>query len=161
MSLAFSLPLSTLLGRVQAVLTVEFDERLKAAGAADLSLSLGTNVMRHLVGDEPVRLGELAQMAGVTKQAISQQVAYLASRGYLTIDADPTDSRAKTVRMTAKGLQSQQIGRPLFGRLEKDWEKRFGPDDIRQLRRILEHILEQLDDTAVVPRRRGGRVQGP
>lgn len=158
----FPLPLSTLLGRVQSAFAAEFDERLADVGMADISLSLGTNVLRHLDGDRGVRLGALAEMAGVTKQAISQQVAHLEARGYVVVEPDPADSRAKAVRLTERGRQSQQLGRPLFGELEDDWQRRFGATDVRELRRILEAILEQMDDTAVLPRRReGGQSPAP
>lgn len=47
----------------------------------------------------------LAQRAGITKQAISQLVRELETRGYLEQVADPTDTRAKIVRLTKRGLQ--------------------------------------------------------
>jgi DNA-binding MarR family transcriptional regulator len=158
----FPLPLSSLLGRVQAAFAAEFDERLAGVGMGDLSLSLGSNVLRHLEEDRGVRLGVLAEMAGVTKQAISQQVTDLERRGYVVVEPDPADHRAKSVRLTDKGRESQRVGRPLFGKLEKDWQQRYGTDDVRELRRILEAILEQRDDTGVVPRDRtgGGRSAG-
>jgi DNA-binding MarR family transcriptional regulator len=158
----FPFPLSTLLGRVQAVFTAEYDRRLADLGMPDMSLALGTNVLRHLGDDEGVRLVKLADLSGVTKQAISQQVAYLEARGYVTVGPDPADSRAKRVRLTEKGRWCQDAGRPLFGAIEKDWHERFGRDEIRSLRHLLEGILEQLGDTAVAPRtRRAGRRQGP
>lgn len=153
MTFPFPLPLSTLLGRVQSAFAAEFDDRLEDAGMPDMSLSLGTNVMRHLEGDRGVRLGTLAEIAGVTKQAISQQVTHLQARGYVVVEPDAVDSRAKSVRLTDKGKHSQEVGRPLFGELEEDWMQRFGTSQVRELRRILESILEQMDDTAVVPRR--------
>lgn len=150
----FPFPLSTLLGRVQAIYVAEFDRRLAEAGMADLSLSLGTNVMRHLHGDQGVRLGVLAEMAGVTKQAISQQVAHLESHGYVLVETDPHDSRAKQVRLTDKGIRSQEIARPIFAALERDWQQRFGATEIDDLRAALEGILAGFDDTDVVPRTR-------
>lgn len=161
MASLFPLPLSTLLGRVQSVYAAEFDERLRGAGMRDLSLSLGTNVMRHLHDDTGVRLGVLADLAGVTKQAISQQVTHLEATGYVLVDTDPTDSRAKVVRLTDRGRWSQQTSRPLFATLESDWRTRFGAGEIGELRRILEDLLERLDDTAVAPRPRRGRRVGP
>lgn len=153
----FPFPLSTLLGRVQAIYTAEFDRRLAEAGMADLSLSLGTNVMRHLHGDQGIRLGSLVEMAGVSKQAISQQVAHLQARGYVLVETDPDDGRAKQVRLTDKGARSQQVSRPIFAALEKEWQQRFGATEIRDLRAVLERILAGFDDTDVVPRtRRGG-----
>lgn len=157
MALQFSLPLSTLLGRARSVFAVEFEERIRSAGLDGMTLSLGINVMRHLSGDNRIRLGVLAEQAGVTKQAISQQVTYLEANGYVVVEPDPDDSRAKTVRLTEKGIGSQMVARPIFSAVERDWEKRFGREDVKDLRRILERILEQLEDTEVVPRRRGAR----
>lgn len=158
----FPLPLSTLLGRVQAIYTAEFDRRLAEAGMPDLSLSLGTNVMRHLHAARGVRLGALAEMAGVTKQAISQQITHLETRGYVIVETDPDDGRAKQVRLTDKGARSQDASRPLFAALERDWQQRFGATEISDLRGSLERILTGLDDTDVVPRtRRDGHRVGP
>lgn len=158
----FPFPLSTLLGRVQAIYAAEFDRRLAEAGMPDLSLSLGTNVMRHLHGDQGTRLGSLVQMAGVTKQAISQQVSHLEAHGYVLVETDPDDSRAKQVRLTDKGAWSQQVSRPIFADLEKEWQQRFGATEISDLRAALERILAGFDDTDVVPRtRRGGHRVGP
>ena len=47
----------------------------------------------------------LAQRAGITKQAISQLVRELETRGYLEQVPDPTDTRAKIVRLTRRGTQ--------------------------------------------------------
>jgi DNA-binding MarR family transcriptional regulator len=158
----FPFPLSTLLGRVQAIYVAEFDRRLAEAGMGDMSLSLGTNVMRHLHGDKGVRLGALVEMAGVTKQAISQQVSHLESHGYVLVETDPDDSRAKQVRLTDKGARSQRVSRPIFAALERDWQQRFGATEISDLRTALERILAGFDDTDVVPRtRRGGHRVGP
>jgi len=158
---AFPFPLSTLLGRVEAIYTTEFDSRLSEAGLPDMTLSLGTNVMRHLHGDAGVRMGRLADLAGVTKQAISQQVAHLKRTGYVVVEPDPDDHRAKQVRLTDKGIWSQQVSRPIFAELEKQWRRRFGPA-VDDLRAALEQILADVGDTDVAPRtRRGGRRVGP
>jgi DNA-binding MarR family transcriptional regulator len=139
----YKAPLSTLLSRVSAAFTADFERRLADAGFPDLTFSLGTNVLRFL-GPDGVRLGSLVEMSGVTKQAISQQVAYLEPRGYLTLEPDPADSRAKLVRLTDKGRRSQQVARALFRDVERDWQQRFGRDEMRQLRGTLEGILDRL-----------------
>lgn len=157
----FPFPLSTLLGRVQAIYAAEYDHRLAEAGMPELSLSLGTNVLRHLDGPTAVRMGSLAEMAGVTKQAISQQVSHLQAQGYVSVEPDPHDLRAKQVRLTDKGAESLAVSRPIFADLEKDWQRRFGRTEVRDLRRSLEQILAKLDDTELVPRRRRGRRVGP
>ena len=45
----------------------------------------------------------LAQRAGVSKQAMSQLVRLMQRQGYLEQVPDPTDTRAKVVRMTERG----------------------------------------------------------
>ena len=85
--------MSTLLSRVNAAFTADFEWRLSAAGFPDLTFSLGTNVLRF-PRPGPVRMSLLAEMSGVTKQAISQQVAYLEVHGYVIVEQDAADSRA-------------------------------------------------------------------
>lgn len=156
MSFAFPFPLPTLLGRVQAAYAAEYDALLAEAGLDHLSLSLGTNVMRHLSTEEGVRLGSLVAASGVTKQAISQQVAHLERHGYVIVEPDPADSRAKLVRLTERGHQTLLTVRPIFAEVERDWQERFGSAEVRELRRLLETILIALDDTEVTPRNPAG-----
>jgi DNA-binding MarR family transcriptional regulator len=132
-------PLSALLGAVQGEFTREFEQRLAAAGYPDLSLPLGTNVLRF-IGSEGVRLGALAEQARVSKQAISQQVAYLAERGYVIIEPDPTDHRAKRVRLVERGAGAQQVFRTLFAAVERSWGRRYGAEQVHQLRALLEEV---------------------
>jgi DNA-binding MarR family transcriptional regulator len=49
------------------------------------------------------RLVDLAADARVTKQAMMASIDELESRGYVRRVADPSDTRAKLVRLTAKG----------------------------------------------------------
>jgi DNA-binding MarR family transcriptional regulator len=136
-------PLSTLLSRVSAAFTAEFEQRLRDAGFPDLTFSLGTNVLRFLRAG-PVRMSSLAETSGVTKQAISQQVAYLEARGYVTVEPDAADSRAKLVRLTATGQRSNEAAESLFAAVERDWRQRYGGDQICELRAILEDILDRI-----------------
>ncbi|WP_375002855.1 MarR family winged helix-turn-helix transcriptional regulator [Aeromicrobium sp. CTD01-1L150] len=152
MTFDVTLPLPTLLGRVQATFAAEYDHRLAERGLRHLSLSLGTNVMRHLSRDDGVRLSTLVEVSGVSKQAISQQVTHLQAHGYVQVEPDPADSRAKLVRLTESGHRSLLEVRPIFAEVEKDWHDRFGSEEVRALRRALEHVLLTLGDTGVAPR---------
>jgi DNA-binding MarR family transcriptional regulator len=135
-------PLSTLLSRVSAAFTADFERRLSAAGFGDLTFSLGTNVLRFL-RPGPVRMSLLAEMSGVTKQAISQQVAYLQAHGYVTVEPDAADSRAKLVRLSATGQRANETAESLFAAVERDWRHRFGGNQMRELRTLLEDILDR------------------
>jgi DNA-binding MarR family transcriptional regulator len=138
-------PLSTLLSRVGAAFTADFERRLSDAGFPDMTFSLGTNVLRFLRPGGALRMGSLTEMSGVTKQAISQQVAYLEARGYVTVEPDAADSRAKLVRLTKKGQRSNEAARSLFAAVERDWRQRFGGDEMRHLRTLLEDILDSMN----------------
>jgi DNA-binding MarR family transcriptional regulator len=87
-----------------------------------------------------MRLTELASLAGLTKQSVGEIVDDLAKLGYLERYPDPTDRRAKLIRLTDKGLEAQRIGFSLFAQLEADWADAFGADRIAALRALLEEI---------------------
>ena len=136
-------PLAALLGRVQGRYVAEFESRLAAAGYDDLSLAHGANVLRHLGADEGVRLSALVERAGVSKQAVSQQVSHLVCRGYVVSEPDPADQRAKTLRLTPRGEASQRAAREAFTVLERQWRERYGDERYAQLREVLQEILEE------------------
>lgn len=144
--MAFQLPLSALLAQALSAFTIEFEQAVAAAGFPDLSLALGSNVLRFLNEEDGMRSGTIASLAGVSKQAVSQQVVYLEQRGYVTITPDPGDSRAKLVRLTKQGRRSQEVCRPLLGAVEQRWRRRYGRDEIHGLRTALESVVAQLDD---------------
>ena len=56
-----------------------------------------------LLDEGGTRSTALAQRAGVSKQAMSQLVRLMERQGYLEQVPDPTDTRAKVVRMTERG----------------------------------------------------------
>jgi DNA-binding MarR family transcriptional regulator len=51
-----------------------------------------------------MRSTALAQRTGVTKQAISQLIRLLEERKYVEQAPDPTDTRAKVIRLTTRGV---------------------------------------------------------
>jgi DNA-binding MarR family transcriptional regulator len=128
-----TVPTHDLLACAQRALTAEFDRRLAKAGFGELSLPLGGNVLRWL-GDPGQRVSELSRLSGVSKQAISQQVRYLAGHGYVRLDPDPGDARAKVVRLTGRGHASHRAALAAFAAIERDLAQRLGEarfDDLR------------------------------
>ena len=49
------------------------------------------------------------------------------------------------VRLTSKGLTASKIWPPLFGEIERRWERRFGKDEISRLRKTLQAVAGKLD----------------
>lgn len=108
---------------------------LVAAGFRDHRL-VHHNVMAH-VTHAGVRLTELAERAGITKQAMSELVVDLEQLGYLERTADPSDGRAKLITFTEKGRSAVNAAMDAFESMEAAFDQRL----IRTLRRGLLAII--------------------
>ena len=110
-------------------------EYLVGAGFEDHRL-VHHNVMAH-VRHEGIRLTELAEQAGVTKQAMSELVDDLERLGYLERTADPADGRAKLICFTKKGRAAVKTAQRCFESMEGTLDDRL----LRGVRRGLLAIL--------------------
>ena len=84
------------------------------------------------IGEGITRPSEIAAKVGVTRQAIHQTINELVDAGFVTLDADPVDRRAKVLRFTEKGarigkdaVQGLQAVDSLRTALTSDWGKPF------------------------------------
>lgn len=107
-------------------------ERLRAAGIEGLRPTHNT-VLRHL-DEHGTRATELAQRAGLTRQALTQIVDELERLGYVSRIDDPTDRRAKLVVYTDRGRQGFAASRSIIAGLEADAERRLGRTRYAHLR---------------------------
>lgn len=105
--------------------------RLVAAGFDDHRL-VHHNVMAH-VTYEGIRLTDLADRAGITKQAMSELVIDLVRLGYLQRTADPRDGRAKLISFTDKGHAAVEAAMRAF----EEMDAALGEPTTRALRRGL------------------------
>ena len=82
---------------------VEVPLALSNLAARDKVGAAHIHITRHLslAGD---RLTDLAEKAGMTKQAMADLVAQCEAWGLVTREADPLDARARRVRFTETGL---------------------------------------------------------
>src|SRR5689334_1404033 len=86
------------------------------------------------------RLTDLAAIADMTKQAMGEFVADLAEGGYVVVEPDPDDRRAKQVRLTDAGRAAADLGRTLLGRVQAVWDDRLGPEDAATLNALLARV---------------------
>ncbi len=103
-------------------------------------------VMAHVTHDG-IRTTELAQRAGVTKQAMSELVRDLVALGYLRTKPDPHDGRAKLITFSERGQRAVDVAMSSFDTMEEVLAKRIGPGALRSLRRSLVRLL----DTSLAP----------
>jgi DNA-binding MarR family transcriptional regulator len=66
--------------------------------------------------------------------------------GYVERAPDPTDRRAKLVRLTARGRQVDDTVRGVIHQIESDWAQRMGPENFAQLIRQLRALIAILGE---------------
>jgi DNA-binding MarR family transcriptional regulator len=125
-------------------LTAEHHRRLDAAGYPDLRPGSG-NVFEH-IGADGSTVAAMAERAGISPQAMVQIVDALQACGYVERVPDPTDRRAKIVRLTARGQTADRTARENLRAIEAEWADRLGEDRFRQLRASLADLVAALDD---------------
>ena len=80
----------------------------------------------------------------MTKQSMGYLADSLAAAGYLTLAPDPTDRRAKRVRLTEKGRAASDAMVRLSGETERQFGELIGRAEMVRLRRLLERLAERL-----------------
>lgn len=98
--------------------------------------------MEHLTAQDGLRLKELAARASMTPQSMGELVDELEELGYVERRPDPTDRRAKRIRLTRKGKRSAHGGLEIVVELDKDLETVLGARRMRSLRSALLEILD-------------------
>jgi DNA-binding MarR family transcriptional regulator len=115
---------------------------LKAHGH-DLPLSQARVFQR--IAPDGSRLGELAEAAQVSKQTLGSVVDQLERAGYVTRVPDPTDARARLVRVTDLGRELVELSLPMAREIESAWQAHLGATRTRELRHTLEALREITD----------------
>ena len=113
---------------------------LEARGASDLSPRHAAALL--LVERKGSRLTDLASRAGITKQAMMQVVDDLEVMGHLRRTADPSDARAKIVRLTPKGQKERTEAGRAVSSVESRLRRRLGPDRFEQLKAALARLAD-------------------
>lgn len=94
------------------------------------------------------RLTQLAEAAQVTKQTAGFLVDQLERGGYVERTPDPSDARARLIRLSQKGREAQACAREMERQIEAEFEAHLGPRRMRELRRSLESLREITDPYA-------------
>ena len=127
---------------------------LEDAGFTDLTVAQGRIAAR--IGPDGTRVTDLAEQAGVTKQTAGYLVDQLERAGYVRRFADPTDARARLVRLAARGEAVREVARATEVAVEAEWTAHLGPRVTAQLRGALTRLREITDpyiDDGPPPRR--------
>jgi DNA-binding MarR family transcriptional regulator len=130
----FSPLLPALLSKVLLAFAIDFEHQ------SDLSLAICANVLR-VVDEKGVPVKDLPMLGGVSKEAIGVAMGFLLKRKIIVVEADPSATRLKIVRLTPRGREAQEASRKLLSSIEERWRKRFGAGTIQRLRESLESLV--------------------
>jgi DNA-binding MarR family transcriptional regulator len=128
----------------QALLT-KLHAGLAAAGYADSSPSWGSNIFFFL-REGGHRLTELAERAHMTKQAMRYIVNQLEVAGYVERMPDPTDGRAKIIRLTERGWAARRVADEIIASLEEECVRSLGEDRMRQFKGLMKDVSRVLEE---------------
>lgn len=121
-------------------------EHLRERGFDDVTVAQGRIAAR--IGEEGIRLTDLAASAQVTKQTAAFLVGQLERAGYVDRRPDPTDARARLICLAARGRAAQREARVVERRVEAEWTRHLGVDRMAELRRALLELREITDPWA-------------
>lgn len=116
------------------------------SGFDDVTLAQARVAAR--ISEDGIRLTELAEQAQITKQACGSLVDQLERAGYVERVPDPTDARARLVRMAPRGRAAQQRARVMERRIDQEWERHLGKRRMAELKRALADLREITDPWA-------------
>jgi DNA-binding MarR family transcriptional regulator len=97
------------------------------------------------VPDEGMQVSDLAILAGVRKQTLTQVIEELEKLGYVERRPHPTDRRARLVFLTPRGKSVRPLAMEAGRRVENSLSEAFGQSELDRLRRDLQHMLVLLE----------------
>jgi DNA-binding MarR family transcriptional regulator len=100
------------------------------------------------IADDGSRITDLAEQAQVTKQTAGFLVDQLERAGYVDRVPDPTDGRARLVRIAPRGRKAVRASARVVAAVEREWEDHLGSDGVETLRALLHRLREVTDPWA-------------
>jgi DNA-binding MarR family transcriptional regulator len=144
MSRRLPLPESPLVGAMLRLPAQAIHRRIIAglnqAGFRDLRLPhMGVLIYP---GPEGYRPSELAERAGMSKQAMNQLLQSLERLDYLSRSDAPEGGRARIVRFTQRGRAAWAKVHEILADIEREWRAVLGDEHFEQLKALLCEVWE-------------------
>jgi DNA-binding MarR family transcriptional regulator len=121
-------------------------DAVEAAGITDITPAQAKVASR--IGPQGTRVSDLAAQARITKQSAAFLVEQLETNGYVERIADPSDGRARLVRLTPKADRAIAAAGAEVERTLAEWAEHVGADRLRQLHETLLDLREITDPWA-------------
>ena len=110
-------------------------DAVRAAGFDDLQPAHFT-LFRYptMAGLRPT---QLAEDAGLSKQTVNDLLRQLEANGYLTLEPDPADRRARRIVLTPRGAAAMECSRAAAQAVAQEWAQAVGPERFAAVRQTL------------------------
>ena len=131
-----------LLGYLMDAFRREVNERVRTMaldGAPPAARSLRGSQIRllSLTPSDGMRVTDLADRVGMTKQSLGEFATALEAKGLLESVRDPADRRVRILRPTADGLAAVEAGQRVIEEVEAEFRERAGAETWDALRETL------------------------
>jgi DNA-binding MarR family transcriptional regulator len=101
-------------------------------------------------GPDGRRPSAVAADVQISKQRVNDLLRDLERLGYLSLERDRHDKRARIIRLTPSGRRLHRVAVAIHAQIEAEWSQAIGPRRYEQLRRALDDLIVPAD-------RRNGR----
>jgi DNA-binding MarR family transcriptional regulator len=135
-------PLARLFAMAFRQLIDGMHDQLEAAGWVGVRRPYGFVLLA--ARNHPIGARALAELLGVTKQAMSQLLEAMEGDGLIGRTVDPADGRAKAVRVTALGERLLTDVEGIYASLEADWASTIGADRVEAIRGDITRVMREM-----------------
>ena len=125
--------LSALLSKVLLAFAIEYEDKL------ELSLAISANLLRVLK-EEGVRVRDLPELSGVSKEGIHMGMGILSKRGACVQRVKREGGPTRIAQLTAKGQKTREAYRRRIESVEERWREQYGKKTVQGLREALEKL---------------------
>jgi DNA-binding MarR family transcriptional regulator len=145
-----------LLGYLMDDFRRELNERVRSVdlpGAPAGTRSLRGSQVRllSLTPSEGMRVTDLAEKLGMTKQSLGELATALESLGFLESVRDPADRRGRNQRPPPDGLSALAAAQRVIEQVEEEYRTRYGTRRWDTLRDILREITDAPTEGPATP----------
>lgn len=111
---------------------------LNTAGFTELRLP--HMAVLQFPGPDGVRPRDLAEAAGISKQAMNQLLGSLEAYGYIVRTDGPGESRARIIRLSERGHAAYAKIHEILRDVEREWSAELGPGRLKDLKDLLYQV---------------------
>jgi DNA-binding MarR family transcriptional regulator len=101
-------------------------------------------VLGHLAVFDGICIGALAEKLIMDPTTLTRNLRPLERQGFVALQPDPRDKRARRLHLTAKGRDIFERAKPAWVRAQRHIEKALGERDTPALNTALDHVVERL-----------------